>query len=146
MTDTSMTLLNRLQQTGDPETWRQLVDLYSPLLTRWLQKYDVQTSDSDDLVQEVLMAVSQDLTKFNHNGRPGAFRAWLRSILVFRLRNFWRKRERRPMTPGDSDLEHRLSQLDDPASEMSQLWNQQHDQHVAQRLLAICRQHFEADT
>jgi RNA polymerase sigma-70 factor (ECF subfamily) len=146
MTDTSMTLLNRLQHADDSEAWQQLLGLYGPLLAAWLRKYDVQAADSDDLVQEVLMAVSKNLTAFDHNGRPGAFRAWLRSIMVHRLRTFWRTRGRHAQSPGDSDIERRLSQLDDPASEMSQLWNRQHDQHIAQRLLAACQQHFTAET
>jgi DNA-directed RNA polymerase specialized sigma24 family protein len=52
------------------------------LIRAWLRKYDVQDSDADDLVQEVLLAVSKDLDKFEHRGQPGAFRGWLKAILV----------------------------------------------------------------
>lgn len=146
MGNTSMTLLNRLRQAGDSETWDRLAALYTPLLRSWLRKYDVQSTDADDLVQDILMVVSKDLAAFEHNGRPGAFRAWLRSIMVNRLRNFWRSRDRRPQATGGSDMEQRLSQLDDPASEMSQLWNKQHDLHVAQQLLALAEPNFTAET
>lgn len=146
MTDTSMTLLNRLQQTDDPENWNRLFGLYAPLLATWLRKYEVQQSDADDLVQEVLMAVSKNLPGFAHNGRPGAFRAWLRTILVNRLRHFWRTRGRHPQAPGDSDIDRRLTQLEDPASHLSQLWNQQHDQFVAEQILSYSQQFFSAET
>lgn len=146
MSQTSITLLNTLQRQNDPTTWDRLVTLYRPLLLIWLNKYDVQASDAEDLAQEVLMAVSKDLATFDHNGRPGAFRTWLRSILVNRLRDFWRARGRRPQASGDSDIERRLSKLDDPASEMSQLWNKQHDIHVAQQLLAMAEPNFTAET
>ena len=146
MDETSISLLNRLQQTDDPEMWDRLVGLYAPLLKSWLRKYDVQPSDADDLVQEVLMAVSKDVMTFDHNGRPGAFRTWLRSILVNRLRSFWRARGRRPQAHGDSDMERRLAQLEDPASEMSQLWNRQHDRHVARQLLALSEPQFAPNT
>ncbi|MEO1979306.1 MAG: sigma-70 family RNA polymerase sigma factor [Fuerstiella sp.] len=146
MSETSMTLLNRLQQTDDPETWDRLVRLYGPLLTIRLRKYDVQSSDADDLVQDVLMAVSKDLKSFDHNGRTGAFRTWLRGILVNRLRNFWRARGRRPQVQDDSDIDRRLSQLEDPASEMSQLWNRQHDRHIARQLLALSQPLFAPAT
>jgi len=92
------------------------------------------------------MAVSKDLTSFDHNGRPGAFRAWLRSIMVNRLRNFWRAKGRQPQVLGDSNIERRLSQLDDPASELSQLWNRQHDLHVVQQILALTEPNFTAET
>ncbi len=146
MDETSISLLNRLQRTDDAETWNRLVGLYAPLLRSGLWKYDVHPSVADDLVQEVLMAVSKDVTTFDHNGRPGAFRSWLKAILVNRLRNFWRARGRRPQVRGDSDMEQQLAQLENPASEMSQLWNQQHDRHVARQLLALSEPQFAPNT
>jgi RNA polymerase sigma-70 factor (ECF subfamily) len=97
-------------------------------------------------VQEVLLAVSTDLGKFDHGGQPGAFRGWLKAILVNRLRSFWRARDRRPQARDDSDLDDRLAQLDDPASEMSQVWNRQHDQYVLGQLLAVAEPHFAPST
>src|SRR5918997_643845 len=116
MDETSLSLLGRIHQSADRQAWDRLNGLYAPLLARWLRKYDVQTSDVDDLVQEVLMAVARDLKSFEHGGQPGAFRAWLRAILANRLRNFWRARGRRPQARGDADLERRLDQLQDEAS------------------------------
>jgi len=78
--------------------------------------------------------------------RRGAFRAWMKAILVNRLRNFWRGRDRRPLARGDSDMERRLQQLEDPASELSQLWNQQHDQYVLRQLLATAEPNFAPTT
>lgn len=146
MNSTSISLLNRLQQTDDSVNWNRLVKLYSPLLRQWLRKYDVQASDADDLIQEVLLAVSKDLKSFDHNGRPGAFRTWLRTILAHRLRNFWRSRGRRPQARGDSDIDRRLDQLEDPASELSAIWDQQHDKYVAQQLLSMTQSSFEPRT
>jgi RNA polymerase sigma-70 factor (ECF subfamily) len=146
MNSTSLSLLNRLQQTDDSKNWNRLVDLYAPLLRLWLQKYEVQSTDADDLVQEVLMAVSKDLKSFDHSGRSGAFRSWLRTILVHRLRNFWRAQGRRPLASADLDIERRLDQLEDPNSEMSEIWNRQHDRHVARQLLAKTESSFEPNT
>jgi RNA polymerase sigma-70 factor (ECF subfamily) len=146
MDDTSLSLLDQLQNHDDPETWDRLVSLYSPLLRGWLRKYDVQDSDVDDLVQEVLLAVSKDLKSFEHAGNPGAFRSWLRTILVNRLRYFWRARGRRPQAGGDSDLQRRINQLEDPASRMSQLWNREHDRYVMGQLLSLVEPHFEPQT
>jgi len=122
------------------------VELYAPLIRAWLRKYEVQDSDTDDLVQEVLLAVSKDLDKFEHGGQPGAFRGWLKAILVNRLRNFWRARDRRPQARGGSDIDEKLAELDDPASETSQIWNRQHDQYVLRQLLALAEPHFTPST
>ena len=146
MQETSLSLLARLRQSADTESWNRLVALYAPLLRAWARRYDVQESDADDLVQEVLLAVATDLKSFDHSGQPGAFRSWLRMILVNRLRNFWRARGRRPQARGDSDIERRLGELADPVSQLSQMWNREHDQYVARHLLARVEPHFEAKT
>ena len=146
MNETSLSLLARLRQSPESETWDRLIEIYAPLIRTWLRKYDVQGSDADDLVQEVLLAVTKDLSRFQHGGQPGAFRGWLKAILVNRLRNFWRKRDRQPQAQGDSDLNERLAQLEDPASELTRIWNRQHDQFVLQQLLARVEPHFTAQT
>ena len=144
--NTSLTLLDRLQRGNDSDAWGRVFGLYGPLLVKWLRKYDVQAADADDLTQEVLLAVSTGLKSFDHNGRPGAFRTWLRNILVHRLRNYWRARDRRPVSSGDSDIERRLAQLEDSASAVSQLWDRQHDLFVVQQLLDLSRARFSAET
>jgi RNA polymerase sigma-70 factor, ECF subfamily len=146
MDETSLSLLQRLKSSPESENWNRLVELYAPLIRTWLRKYDVQETDTDDLLQEVLLAVSKDLNRFDHNGRTGAFRAWLKAILVNRLRKFWQSRDRRPQARGNSDNDERLVQLEDPASELSQIWNQQHDQYVLRQLLALTEPHFESTT
>ncbi len=146
MDETSLSLLARLRHTPESESWNRLVELYAPLIRAWLRKYDVQDADADDLVQEVLFAVSKDLSKFDHGGQRGAFRAWLKAILVNRLRKFWRARDRRPLARGDSDIDARLAQLHDPASELSQVWNRQHDQYVLRQLLTLVEPHFASST
>ena len=146
MDETSLSLLERLRQSPENEGWNRLADIYAPLIRAWLLRYGVQDSDANDLVQEVLLAVSKDLSKFEHRGQPGAFRGWLKAILINRLRCFWRARGRRPQVRGDSDIDQRLAQLDDPASEMSRIWNQQHDQFVLRQLLALVEPHFSPNT
>lgn len=146
MHETSLSLLERLRLSPENEGWNRLADLYTPLIRAWLRRYDVQDSDANDLVQEVLLAVSRDLCKFEHRGQPGAFRGWLKAILVNRLRKFWRAQDRRPQASGDSNIDARLAQLDDPFSEMSLIWNREHDKYVLRQLLALAEPHFEPTT
>ncbi|MCA9036780.1 MAG: sigma-70 family RNA polymerase sigma factor [Planctomycetaceae bacterium] len=146
MYETSLSLLESLRHSPQDDGWNRLSDLYSPLIRAWLRRYDVQDSDQHDLVQEVLLAVSKDLSRFEHRGQPGAFRGWLKAILINRLRKFWRARDRRPQARGDSDVDARLAQLDDPASEMSQIWNREHDQYVLRQLMALVEPHFDPKT
>ncbi|MEL6109873.1 MAG: sigma-70 family RNA polymerase sigma factor [Planctomycetota bacterium] len=146
MNETSLSLLHRLQSSPETDAWDRLVDLYSPLVRAWLFRYGVQQSDADDLVQEVLLSVSKDIGKFTHGGRAGAFRAWIRAILVNRLRNYWRARNRMPEAAGESELARKLAELEDPTSELSRLWNEEHDEAVLKRLLELVEPQFEPRT
>ena len=137
--NTSLSLLARLAQDPDSESWTRLVAIYTPLLRRWLARYRVQASDADDIVQEVLLTVSREVAGFEHNQHKGAFRSWLRAILVNRLRNFWRSRQYRPVATGNSDFMQQLDAFADQDSETSQIWNRQHDEQVVSRTLEIIR-------
>jgi RNA polymerase sigma-70 factor (ECF subfamily) len=145
MLDTSLSLLDRLRSRADTASWRRLVDLYSPLIQGWLRRQGLQASDADDLAQEVLAVTVRELPRFQHQ-RPGGFRAWLRGITVNRLREFWRARRYRPEATGDSDFLAQLEQLADPASELSQRWDQDHDRHVVARLMDLVRPQFQPAT
>jgi RNA polymerase sigma-70 factor (ECF subfamily) len=146
MSPTSATFLERLRDRADAEAWQRLVDLYSPLLTGWLRRHTLQDADVDDLVQEVLLTVAREAPQFQHSGRPGAFRHWLRTILANRLREFWRARRLRPAATGDCDFAGILDQLEDPNSGISRLWDQEHDQHIVRRLLAMMEPQFAPST
>jgi RNA polymerase sigma-70 factor (ECF subfamily) len=146
MSETSVSLLERLRSQPDTASWQRLVDLYTPLLHGWLRRYALQQADVDDLVQDVLTVVVRELPHFQHNQQRGAFRCWLRTILVNRLRYFWRSRQSRPLAACDSDLGQMLDQLEDPGSGLSQLWDREHDQHVLRRVLELIEHDFAPST
>lgn len=146
MAATSVSLLERLQQEPNDASWQRLVQLYQPLIETWLRRYLVPLADADDLVQEVLAVVVRELAHFDHNGRPGAFRSWVRQITVRRLRDFWRARHYRPEATGETDFLDKLAQLEDPHSGLSQQWNQDHDRHVIRQLMELIRDEFQPTT
>lgn len=144
LNETSISLLERMRLADHPDDWSRLHDLYAPWLQNWMRRYDVDMSDADDLLQEVLMAVAKDIASFEHNGRPGAFRAWLKRILINRLRDFWKSRGR--LAAGGSDVMDQLQKLEDPQSDLSQLWDREHDRHVLAQLLKAAQPHFAPGT
>src|SRR5262245_16884636 len=135
MSQTPVSLLERLGKRPEPGAWQQYVDLYTPLLVRWLRRYPLPSHDAEDLVQEVLGVVVRRLPHFRHNRQAGAFRHWLRTVLVNCLRKFWRGERSRPQATGGSDFARMLEQLEDPGSALSHLWDREHDRHVIEGLL-----------
>ena len=111
---TSKSLLAKARDCSDQSAWRRLTELYEPLIERWVRPHVAQRADAEDLVQEVMTTLVRELPRFDHNHRPGAFRAWLRTITIHRLRAYWEKRDARPAAAGGSEPGEALDQLADP--------------------------------
>jgi RNA polymerase sigma-70 factor (ECF subfamily) len=58
-----LTLLQRLRD-NEPEAWRTMVQLYTPLIGHWCARRGVRGTDAEDVVQEVLKAAAASLTNF----------------------------------------------------------------------------------
>jgi RNA polymerase sigma-70 factor (ECF subfamily) len=142
MIETSFTLLKRLRQGGDDAAWERLVGLYTPLIRGWLGRHLPQLDDVDEVTQQVFQVVVEKMPAFEHAGRPGSFRAWLRGICVNRVRMFWRE-----MPPGwGLNPEPVLRQLEDPHSDLSRQWDREHDEHVVRALLEQIEGEFKPAT
>lgn len=141
MPDTPLSLLQRLQRQPDDEQWKRLVDMYSPWLHAWLRCYGVAAQDADDLMQEVLAVLVRELPKFQPN-HHGAFRSWLRQILVHRFKDFRRQGQKRPAAVGGDGFDEMLAGLEAPDSQIRRRWDQEHDRHVLRKLLARIESEF----
>lgn len=133
--DTPVSLLDRICHQAVDADWQRLDHLYRPLIRSWILRDPTLRDDADDLVQDVLIVLMRELPGFQRQ-RTGSFRRWLRLITVNQVKGFWRGRGRRPRAAGGL-AESPLSQLADPDSALSQLWDQEHDRHVLRRLLEL---------
>jgi RNA polymerase sigma-70 factor, ECF subfamily len=143
---TSATLLERLRDRSDSVAWQRLIDLYSPLIQAWLHHHGVSAGDAEDMTQDVLAVVVREVSRFRHNGRTGAFRSWLRTITVNCLRQSLRSRRPRVAAVGSLEIATALDQLEDPASDLSRHWDQEHDRYILERLMELIGPEFEATT
>ena len=134
MMTTSPSLLERLRDPTDKQAWQRLLTVYEPWLRGWLSR-TLQAADCDDVLQAVFVVVNDKRREFVHNGQPGAFRTWLHSILTYQVR-YSREKWRRPDTSSSQPLTDWLEQMTDPDSELSRLWDQEHDKQLVRRMLA----------
>lgn len=89
---TSQSLLVRLCHGNDHESWQLFFAIYGPVLREYYQRRGLQAADSDDLVQEVLVSVVKAMRDSQYDRAKGSFRAWLGTVAVNRLSNFFRSR------------------------------------------------------
>lgn len=136
---TALSLVARLKDPADADAWARLDRMYVGLLRAWFARTGLQGADQDDLTQSALAVVVRRVAEFEHSGRAGAFRAWLRGIAANLLREHWR---RRPAPQAES----MLADLADPASGLSREWDAEHERHVLTGLLDLARGEFAEST
>lgn len=145
--DTRLSLLHQVTGSdGSDEAWAELVDLYQPLVAGWLRRYNLRPDDVEDVSQEVMSMLVRQLDDFDHNGRIGAFRNWLRQVTVNRATEFFRRNRRQAPCVGGSSFHDMLEQLRDPVSEVSRLFNREHDLHLLAKLLLRVSSEFKPQT
>jgi RNA polymerase sigma-70 factor (ECF subfamily) len=96
--DSSFHLLRRAQA-GDEEALDRLVSRYLPRLQRWatgrLPRWARDLADTHDLVQDTLVRTFRRIDRFEPRGE-GALQAYLRQVLVNRIREELRRVGRKP--------------------------------------------------
>ena len=75
--DTRHSLLLRLTDVSDVAAWDEFVVIYEPLIYRLARHKGLQDADAQEVVQEVLLAVSRAVADWDPDRRLGRFRDWL---------------------------------------------------------------------
>lgn len=134
MNTTSASLLQRLRESGDVESWTTFVRTYSPLLYTWARKLGLRADDAGDLVQDVFAVLVQKLPGFQYH-KHHRFRGWLWTI----TKRKWIDRKRHFVPPVDS-----AAVVDDvPAQpELSALDEAEFHQHLTRSVIPTLRGHF----
>ncbi|MCI0683809.1 MAG: sigma-70 family RNA polymerase sigma factor [Gemmataceae bacterium] len=137
MNTTSASLLKRLREPANQEAWTRFVRLYTPLLYYWANRWGVDPSEANDLVQDVMLVLVQKMPVFEYDPRK-TFRGWLRKV----ARHRWLERKRRRREPAARELAEEPV-LPDPAEEFC---DQDERQYVQRRALDIMRGDFTETT
>ena len=108
---TRASLLLRLRDSQDHEAWLEFVSLYEPVAYRLLRRRGLQDTDAREVMQELFIAVSRSIDRWDPAKERGSFRGWLSRVTRNLVINWLKRRERRPMATGGSDLQAMLEML-----------------------------------
>ena len=108
---TRASLLLRLRDSQDHEAWVEFVSLYEPVAYRLLRRHGLQDADAREVMQELFLAVSRSIDRWEPARERGSFRGWLRRVVRNLVINWLKQRERRVIATGGSDLQAMLDKL-----------------------------------
>jgi RNA polymerase sigma-70 factor, ECF subfamily len=133
---TRSTLLTRLRDYDDRESWRIFFDRYWDLLYNVARKSGLDEEACEDVVQETVIAVAKAMPDFRYDRGRGTFQQWLLRIvrrrIMDQLRRVYREPLRAAVQPEDLDEPGSGEEaVCDPVSEqIAEVWEQEWQRRV----------------
>ena len=78
--ETRPSLLIRVRDASDAVAWEEFTEIYRPVIYRLARSKGMQDADAEDLAQQVLVAVSQAIGRWEPDDDRARFRTWLRRV------------------------------------------------------------------
>jgi len=91
---TRESLLIRLKDWGDQESWRVFFDTYWKIIYTAAIRAGLTDAEAQDVVQETVISVLKTMPQFEYDPRKGSFKGWLLHLTTWRVGDQLRRRQR----------------------------------------------------
>jgi RNA polymerase sigma factor (sigma-70 family) len=143
---TRRSLLNRLKDWEDQQSWADFFETYWRLIYRFAVQTGLSDAEAQDVVQDTVVSVAKQMKDFKYDPALGSFKSWLLLITRRRIADFHRHRMRQTRQhgkEGEVDLDNpAVDQIADPAGpDLEALWDAEwHRQLLAAAIQRARRQ------
>ncbi|MEM7163826.1 MAG: sigma-70 family RNA polymerase sigma factor [Planctomycetota bacterium] len=140
---THISLLQRVSASTDPAAWREFCDRYGLLIRSFARRRALQPADCDEVVQDVLTALTQAMPGFEYDPTRGKFRGYLKTITLREIQKRYRQHRELPLA---TDGESQGVELERDDAALDQTWEDEWRQyHLRQAMRSIEVEFSEAD-
>jgi RNA polymerase sigma-70 factor (ECF subfamily) len=121
---TRYSLLSRLQNREDQESWKDFFDTYWRFIYSVAVKSGLTEDEAQDVVQETVISVAKHIQKFKRDRALGSFKGWLRNIIRWRIADQIEKRTPglRNRAAGDRDDWTAVNEIPEGDDPMGEAW------------------------
>ena len=139
MLQTRQSLINRLKNHDDSDSWEEFFNIYWKLIYSYAMRSRLNDSEAQEVVQETIIAVSKQMPDFKYDRAKGSFKSWLLHLTSWRIADQYRKRrqEAAVMQPledprGDTPL---INRIPDPVNPNDAIWDEEWEQNLIEAAL-----------
>ena len=125
---TRPSLLLRVRDHEDQDSWTEFVEIYGPLIHRFALNRGVSLNDAPDITQDVLRNVARAMQNFEYDRSKGTFRSWLFTVIRREIIRNAKKAERQASKPHSEDPTKLLDQL--PSSQEAEDWEKDYQKQL----------------
>ena len=151
---TRWTLIEKLKNWDDQESWRQFFDSYWKLIYGVAIKSGLTHPEAQDVVQETVMSVCKNMQNFKADPAYGFFKNWLLTLTRWRITDQVRKRRQgedgreelpKAGSSGDTTSTAVEDQVPDPSGNaLEAIWNDEWEKHIVHAALEKVQQQCNA--
>ena len=145
---TRRSLLSRLKNWDDQESWRDFFETYWKLIYQVAIKAGLPDAEAQDVVQETILAVARAMPDFKYDRTLGSFKNWLLVITRRRITDYLRKQRRQVevVAPaadpdGRTDLVERVA--DPSGGDLDAIWEQEWEEKLTAMAIARVKKQVE---
>lgn len=136
---TRLSLLSRLRNLEDQNSWQRFYDTYWQLIFNVARRTGLNEAEAQDVVQETVIAIAKQMPNFRYDRAQGTFKGWLLTITHRRITDLYRRRHYHQggrlvarEQPLDTPL---LATQPYPELALEKIWADEWEQHVLQTAL-----------
>ncbi len=136
---TRQSLLLRLRDWEDQESWRDFFNTYWKLIYGFALKSGLNDASAQDVVQQTMVSLATSLKDRRYDPRNGSFKSWLLTITRRRIIDQLRRAQVRPSLDGigDDQATPLIERVPDPSSlALSQVWDEEWEKNLMDAALS----------
>ncbi len=137
---TRKSLLTRLKNWEDNESWRAFFNTYWKLIYGVALKAGLTCTEAEEVVQETVIGVARSIGEFKYDPAVCSFKSWLMQVIRHRIARQFERRKRQSLLqtfPDETSQTPVLERLPDPSgSVLEALWEEEWQKNLTDAALA----------
>jgi RNA polymerase sigma factor (sigma-70 family) len=131
---TRQSLLSRLKDWNDQESWRDFFETYWKLIYHTSIKAGLTDAEAQDVVQETVLSVCKSMRTFEYDVKNGSFKGWLLRLTQWRISDQLRRRQKaiKPVAGKETSTgTGMVERIADPAGQhLEAAWDEEWEKNI----------------